>query len=102
MARGGRETNAPEGLPPWRKGTHGKWLIDNDGQFHSWRTAANLAPHHAIAAEHLGISSWPLDGIVNPDGSLEPTARAPGVDATRLLGQVRAQAEALGMKLAPR
>ena len=106
MPRGGEDSHAPQANPrelgPWQRGMPGKFLIDASGQFYAWRTADDRAPHHAAVAHHLGISSWPLDGIVNPDGTLEPTARAPGIDIADLLRRVLPQAEALGIRVAPR
>jgi hypothetical protein len=102
MTRGGEDIHAPYGDPdslvPWTKGTPGKFLIDGSGNFHAWRTREDRAPHHAAAAERLGVSSWPLDGIVTPDGTFEPTAKMPGIDAETMIADALPQAEALGMR----
>lgn len=88
---------SPHELVPWAPGVSGKFLIDVRGKFYSWRTD-ELAPHHAIAAEQLGVTSWVLDGIVNPDGTLEPTAVVPGTSPSALLTEVAPQFEPLGMR----
>lgn len=72
-------------LAPWTPGLHGKFLIDDTGGFHSWRIREDLAPHHATAAEKLGVTRWVLDGIVSPDGTLDPTAMVPGLSPNSVL-----------------
>ncbi|MGO9788995.1 MAG: hypothetical protein ACLP8S_05535 [Solirubrobacteraceae bacterium] len=71
-------TGGGKPLIPWEPGAVGKFLVEGSGAFHAWRTFDGLAPHHAMAAEQLGISSLVLDGIVNPDGRLEPNGHPPG------------------------
>lgn len=85
-------------LTPWRLGAEGKCLLEASGAFHAWRTPDGLAPHHAVAAELLGVSSWVLDGIVATDGTLEPTATGPGIDIDTLKSRAAPQAESLGMR----
>ena len=104
MARGGEDSHAAplRGLLPWQPGREGKWLVDRAGNFFAWRTADGRTPHHATAAKRLGVSSWLLDGIVNRDGTLEPTANAPGVDVQAQIERVRTQAQHQGMRFRPR
>ncbi len=85
------------GLDPWAPGLHGKFLISSGGAFHHWRTEADLAPHHAVAAELLGVTAWIVDGLIDPDGALEPTAMVPGSDIAAVLAGVAAQYEPLGI-----
>ena len=35
--------------------------------FDAWRTDG-VAPHHAVTAEMLGVESWVVDGVIDPDG----------------------------------
>ena len=103
VPRGGEDSRAAgRGLLPWRPGWEGKWLVDGAGKFFAWRTGDGRTPHHATAAKRLGVSSWLLDGIVNRDGTLEPTAKAPGVDVQAQIDRVRMQAQHQGMRFRPR
>ena len=102
MPRGGEDSHAlgsdSAGLASWSKGAHGKFLIDASARFHSWRTAEDRAPHHAAAAERLGIAVWLIDGVIDPDGTCEPTARVPDIDYYALIDRATPEAEARGMR----
>lgn len=102
MPRGGEDIHAsygdPDSLVRWTGGSPGKFLIDASGNLHAWRTVEDRAPHHATAAERLGISSWLRDGVIDPDGTSEPTAKFLGVEVLALIKHARPQAEALGMR----
>jgi hypothetical protein len=84
-------------LDPWAPGRHGKFLITAGGAFHHWPTEGDLAPHHAVVAERLGVTSWIVGGLIDPDGALEPTAMVPGTDLAAVLAGVAAQYEPLGI-----
>ena len=85
------------GLEPWRSGSPGKFVIDRSGKFYAWRTDVTGAPHHAVAAEMLSVSSWVIDGVIDPDGLWERTAQVPDADHGRLIERAMPQARALGL-----
>jgi hypothetical protein len=55
------------------------------------------APHHAVAAEMLGVESWVIDGVIDPDGRWWQTARRLGVDDEPLIERASPQPRALGL-----
>lgn len=36
----------------------------------AWRKDGAGAPHHAVAAEMLGVESWVIDGVIDPHGAV--------------------------------
>jgi hypothetical protein len=55
------------------------------------------APHHAVAAEMLGVGSWVVDGVIDTDGVWWQTARVPDADHGLLIECAMPQARALGL-----
>jgi hypothetical protein len=85
-------------LEQWRPGSRGKFLIDGSGRFHAWLTDGTGAPHHAVAAEMLGVASWVIDGVIDRDGHWWQTARAPAAPHGSLMERALPQARALGLQ----
>jgi hypothetical protein len=86
------------GVQDWRVGFPGKFLIDWSGKFYAWRTDVTGAPHHAVAAEMVSVSSWVIDGVIDPDGTWERTAQVPDADHGLLIERAMPQARALGLR----
>jgi hypothetical protein len=93
----------PRSTPPPRRGPAsaadqpGKFLIESSGKFYAWRTDVTGAPHHAVAAEMLGVESWVIDGVVDADGAWWQTARVPDADHLLLIERAMPRARALGL-----
>lgn len=64
---------------PWRRGSHGKFVITPEGQFLSWATNAAGMPHHDAAAGEYGVNQV-MKGEIAPSGAwwvtdlIDPTA----------------------------
>jgi hypothetical protein len=62
-----------------------------------WHKDGAGAPHHAVAAEMLGVESWVIDGVIYPDGRWWQTARRRGVDDAPLIERASPQPRARGL-----
>jgi hypothetical protein len=84
-------------IEPWRSGLKGKFLVDPEGTLYTWRTDETGTPHHALAAEGVGVTSWLVDGVIERDGGWEVTARVPGTDHAAIIELALPQLRALGL-----
>jgi hypothetical protein len=83
-------------IESWQPGYRGKFLIDQAGKLYTWRTDGTGTPHHALAAERLGVESWLVDGVIERDGSWEVTARVPSIDHDAIIDQALPRLGLLG------